>query len=438
MPYNGSGIFSRVYNWVSDKNNAINITASRVDTEDTGFATGLSNCICKDGQTTVTANIPFAGFKLTGVGPGTALTDAMNVSQSQGGLPQYLTGTAGTNTVTAVSSPVFAAYATGQTFRIIPAVTNTSATTLNINSLGAISLRAKTGAGLIAFIGGEWVAGQEYDIFYDGTFFQSTPTYGNLNVTSTVVPATGIYRVSSVTTGISANTALGLQVKNQGVAPFNYLEIGNFGSGFSNFISSKGADTNIDQTYQTQGTGRFFYQTAGGTTQFEVAHTASATNYPIVTGSNGGAPTLSTSGGDLALNSATGHVTVPTESAGDNSTRAASTAFVTTATVFTKSFQSTAQTMTAGSGASIAHSLGGRPKIIYAYIRCLTAELNYAIGDEVPFPIEFNGFGVNAWSDGTANIRYWISASFRIPNATTGGDNAITYANWQLFIRAYA
>jgi len=60
MAFNGSGTFNRVYNWSNDKTNGINITASRFDTEDSGFATGLSNCICKDGQQTTTASIPFA------------------------------------------------------------------------------------------------------------------------------------------------------------------------------------------------------------------------------------------------------------------------------------------------------------------------------------------------------------------------------------------
>lgn len=50
MPYNGSGTFTRVYNWVTDKVNGVNITASRVDTEDDGFATGLTNCVTRDGQ----------------------------------------------------------------------------------------------------------------------------------------------------------------------------------------------------------------------------------------------------------------------------------------------------------------------------------------------------------------------------------------------------
>lgn len=50
MPFNGSGTFVRVYNWVTDKINGVNITASRVDTEDDGFAAGLTNCVTRDGQ----------------------------------------------------------------------------------------------------------------------------------------------------------------------------------------------------------------------------------------------------------------------------------------------------------------------------------------------------------------------------------------------------
>lgn len=58
--YNGSGVFSRLYNWVTDKGNSVAVTASRMDGEMDGFATGLSTAICKDGQTTTTARIPFA------------------------------------------------------------------------------------------------------------------------------------------------------------------------------------------------------------------------------------------------------------------------------------------------------------------------------------------------------------------------------------------
>jgi hypothetical protein len=41
------------------------------------LATALSSCITKDGQTAITANIPMAGFKLTGLGAPTTAGDAL-------------------------------------------------------------------------------------------------------------------------------------------------------------------------------------------------------------------------------------------------------------------------------------------------------------------------------------------------------------------------
>ncbi len=67
MAYNGTGTFNRLYNWATDKVNNVKILASRFDAEMDGFATGLSTCITKDGQSTTAARIPFAqGARLQG------------------------------------------------------------------------------------------------------------------------------------------------------------------------------------------------------------------------------------------------------------------------------------------------------------------------------------------------------------------------------------
>lgn len=55
------------------------MSSSRTDTDTNDIANGLSNCITKDGQQTLTANIPFSGFKITGLGPGAAPTDAATI-----------------------------------------------------------------------------------------------------------------------------------------------------------------------------------------------------------------------------------------------------------------------------------------------------------------------------------------------------------------------
>jgi hypothetical protein len=54
--FNGSGQFIRSYSWVTDASNGIDITASRVDTEDNGFASGLSLCVTRDGQGAMQTN----------------------------------------------------------------------------------------------------------------------------------------------------------------------------------------------------------------------------------------------------------------------------------------------------------------------------------------------------------------------------------------------
>jgi hypothetical protein len=76
--FNGAGAFIRSHDWTADADAAINIRADRMDEEDDGFATGLTNCITKDGQTSITANIPMNSKKLTGLAAPTAAGDALS------------------------------------------------------------------------------------------------------------------------------------------------------------------------------------------------------------------------------------------------------------------------------------------------------------------------------------------------------------------------
>lgn len=194
MAFNGSGIFARLYNWVNDANAGIAIKSARMDAEDNGFATGLSNCICKDGQTTITANLPMAGFKHTGVGNATLVNHYAAAGQVQNGAFVNLGTSAGTNTATASATPTLTAYAAGQAFRFIVGVTCTSAVTLNIDGLGAKAVQ-KLGAALVA---GDLTANDAVEVFYDGTQFQL------LTPARTPVLASGAFLPSA--TGTTQNT----------------------------------------------------------------------------------------------------------------------------------------------------------------------------------------------------------------------------------------
>jgi hypothetical protein len=78
-----------------------------------------------------------------------------------------LTAVAGTNTITGTATIPRSAYGVGQTFRFIPANSNTGATTLNVNSLGAKNV-FWLGA---ACVGGEIRQSIPVIVQYDGTQF---------------------------------------------------------------------------------------------------------------------------------------------------------------------------------------------------------------------------------------------------------------------------
>ncbi len=81
MPFNGLGVWERLYSWANDAANSIFVRSDRMDNEMNDMASGLSNCITRDGQSLPTTNIPFGTFKITGLGSGASPTDSVNYGQ---------------------------------------------------------------------------------------------------------------------------------------------------------------------------------------------------------------------------------------------------------------------------------------------------------------------------------------------------------------------
>jgi hypothetical protein len=194
LSYNGSGTFQiNTAGQPVVTGTVISSTAFNSLTSD--LATGLSTAITKDGQTTVTANIPMANFKITGLGAATAAADAVRFSQLQGSTDKLLTVT-GTDTYVATASPALTAYAAGNLFSLVVPNTNTGASTINIDGLGA---KAITRTGSTALVAGDMVATEVVIVVYDGTRFQlinansftnllvsGTLTYGGVTLTNAV------------------------------------------------------------------------------------------------------------------------------------------------------------------------------------------------------------------------------------------------------------
>ena len=194
MSFNGSGTF--VINSSGQPvvaNTVISSTVFNALTAD--LATGLSTCITKDGQTTPTANIPMGTFKFTNLGNGSAATDSATLGQVQASTTKLVT-VSGTDTITGTMTPALTAYATGQMFYFVAGATNTSAVTLNIDSLGAKSV---TRHGSTALVAGDILSGEVCVVVYDGTRFQllNPASYTNLNYTGTLTGGTGIVNLGS-------------------------------------------------------------------------------------------------------------------------------------------------------------------------------------------------------------------------------------------------
>jgi hypothetical protein len=185
MSFNGSGTFA-INSTGQPVVSGTVISSSTFNALTADLATGLSTCITKDGQTTVTANIPMNSYKITGLAAGTAATDAARVGQLQAGGATLVT-VAGTDTYTGTMSPSLAAYAAGNVFTFVVPNTNTTAATLNIDGLGA---KALTRDGSTALVAGDLVANAEVAVVYDGTRFQvlnsNSKTNFNLSGTLTV------------------------------------------------------------------------------------------------------------------------------------------------------------------------------------------------------------------------------------------------------------
>jgi hypothetical protein len=135
---NGAGVFT-VTN--PDFISGTVISSSEVDANFSDIATGITQSIAVDGQTTITANLPMNSKKFTGLTTGSAAGDSLNLGQAQAEAYIWcgtMTGTADAGVLT--PSPAITAYAAGQRFAWkASASVNTGAMTIAISGLSTIA-----------------------------------------------------------------------------------------------------------------------------------------------------------------------------------------------------------------------------------------------------------------------------------------------------------
>jgi hypothetical protein len=104
-------------------------------------------------------------------------------------------------------------------------------------------------------------------------------------------------------------------------------------------------------------------------------------------------------------------------------------------------FESAAQTFNASNTAYVfAHWLGARPVIFQAYLRCVIAQLDYSIGDEVLLSSHSTDAACVTVSSDVTNIIVASAGTPSIAGKLGNGYTAITLAptpRWEVFVRAW-
>ena len=149
------------------------------------LASAITASVAKDGQTTMTGDLPMGGFKPTNVADASAATDCPVVSQTQKDYGNYVATVGGTgDAITLTASPAITAYEAGQRFWFIAGAANPGATTVNVNGLGTKNI---TKYGTVSLSRGDIAINDLSVIHYDGTQFVLVNPKPVLNRTSTLV-----------------------------------------------------------------------------------------------------------------------------------------------------------------------------------------------------------------------------------------------------------
>lgn len=158
----------------------VNVNSVGAKTIKKGSGNNLTSGDIAAGQIVV---IEYDGTNFQLVGP--VAPDAASQAAVQNSAYVYAASSAGTDTYAITTTPAPTAYVAGQVFYFKADVGNTGAATLNVNTLGAKTIKKAVSADLAD---NDIIAGQVVQVQYDGTNFQlMSPTSNALEYVSGVV-----------------------------------------------------------------------------------------------------------------------------------------------------------------------------------------------------------------------------------------------------------
>lgn len=164
--------------WADDRDAGTGITSALHDTHDEDLATGLENCITRDGQNAASADLPMGGFRFTEVGATASRTSYLTASSFQRNSIFSVLYTGASSTTYTGSLPALTAYANGMIVILTSTTLNSTTTpTLNLNSLGAKTITKATGALAVGEFGLLTPAILIYNSSGGGTFEMINPRF---------------------------------------------------------------------------------------------------------------------------------------------------------------------------------------------------------------------------------------------------------------------
>lgn len=248
MSFNGSGVFVPPTNSFAQAVASTTIDPDDWNTTYADIGATFNECITRSGDTTITANLPMATYRHTGVGDASALTDYASANQVVDNVLEYIgVSAAGTDTYAQNATIDPGGYVTGARFIFKADVINTGACTLNVSSNGAVDIKLINGndpyTGAIA-------ANQFVEVIYDGTNF----------VLQNPSQAVGPVLLDSQTASASATIDF---TSSEGVNSANYLyyKLEFWGVGLA---AGQQLDVRVSQSSTFKSDSVYAYENVGG------------------------------------------------------------------------------------------------------------------------------------------------------------------------------
>jgi hypothetical protein len=286
----------------------------------------------------------------------------------------------------------------------------------NDHTLTGVGTMAEQDATAVAITGGT---------INNTTIGATTATTGRFTsvTTPSVTATTTDLTLSAISTGaVNLATAGGTQFQIANTASTtNYLATTGSNGG-TPALYSAGASTNIGTNIVSKGTGSVAFYTNGGVVQQVVSHTASAVNYVQVTGAaTGGQPTISAQGSDAAVD-----LTLNTKSTGtlrlqsNSTTRVSVNSGGTVALGISASGGSGLQVIATGSQVNFATVLGSITGQIPTFSMANSSDTNVGLG------IVTKGTGAIDLAAGSSGVNISNGGTVTAITRTVAGSNYTT------------